>query len=387
MRKNPILLLGLFDTAIMTSRCFYSTGINIFGMDYNEKNLGFQSKLIKSVKIPDPGHSESDWLQFVLDWLSKKGEIFVVIPTSDEFVILYSKYSKYFSKYCLSIIPGIDVLNTFIERDKQYNAAISCGIKVPFFSTNQASLDNISNENFSFPFAVKPVNAIIWKRIFDHKGFVINKREDFLKAELEISQKSQLRFLVQTIIDGDNSFNYEVNTLYFPDGNLLAHTIRKIRQYPDRFGTATCIEAISNPQVEKLATEFVKKMNLYGFTNMEFKYNKVDGEYYYIETNTRVWLQVNFSMKLGMNFPLLYYKFLTTCNSVEMPKLKNKGKWVDFLPDLLFFKKYRKQYSLSFVGFVKSWFPLISTCLPSLNDPRPFLKDLKLIIRTKAVLK
>jgi predicted ATP-grasp superfamily ATP-dependent carboligase len=376
--NNPVLLLGLFDTAIMTARCFKGTGIKIYGMDYHDRHPGFYSRIIKTVRTPDPDENEEKWVQFVICWLEKFEYKFVLIPTSDEFVILCSKHMKALSPYCLSVIPGIDIINTIIERDRQFIAVASCGINVPFFLSENIILSNLSNEGITFPFAIKPVNVIAWKRFFNTKGFVIYNDEDLGKAQDELSHKPGLRFLVQAIIEGDNTLNYEVNSLYLPDGRLFMHTIRKIRQYPDRYGTATCIESFSNPIVEKLAEQIIRKMNLPGFTNIEFKYNPCDDQYYYIETNTRVWLQVNFSWKLGINFPLLYYRFLTSDDIIEKPEIKKHGKWVDFLPDILFFIKHRKKYSISFIRFIRSWFPVRSTRLFSLSDPIPYLRELNI---------
>ena len=371
----------------MTARCFKGTEISVYGMDYQDKHLGFYSNIIQTIKTPNPKENEENWVSFVTFWLEKFENQFVLIPTSDEFVVLCSKYLKVFSQYCLSVIPGIDVLNTIIERDKQFNAVISCGINVPVFLSENINLNNLTNEGIKFPFAIKPVNVIEWKRFFNNKGFVIHNEENLIKAQHELSQKPKSRFIVQTIIDGDNTLNYEVNALYFPDGRIFMHTIRKIRQYPDRFGTATCIEAFSNPDVEKLAEKIIRKMSLFGFTNIEFKYNPYDGNYYYIETNTRVWLQVNFSMKLGINFPMLYYNYLTGNESIKTSKVLRNGKWVDFLSDLLYWKKYRKKYNIKLFEHLRSCLPVIATGLFSFHDPIPFLKDLKLFRKIKNIFK
>lgn len=387
MKKLPVLILGLFDTAIMTARCFYGKGIRVYGMDYEGHHLGFQSRLIKCTITPKPDHNESEWLSFVLNWLKEKNESFILIPTSDEFVLLCSKYMNELSQYCLSVIPAFDTINRIIERDKQFNSVIACDIKVPLFISGNINLYDLSNSWIKYPFVIKPINVIEWKRVFNNKGFVINNDDDLIQARLELSQKPPSHFLVQTMIEGDNSLNYEVNSLYLPDGRLFMHTIRKIRQYPDRFGTATCIESFSNPDVEKLAEQLIRKMNLYGFTNIEFKYNSADKQYYYIETNPRVWLQVNFSMKIGINFPLLYYKFLTGSALDDNRNLKMHVKWVDLLPDLLFYKRYSNRYELHFIDFIKTWFPMKSTGLFSLRDPLPFLKDLNLSRRIKTILK
>ncbi|MFC2110892.1 hypothetical protein ACFLQ5_00415 [Bacteroidota bacterium] len=379
---NSILLLGLFDTAIMTARCFQISGIKIYGLDYDQSHVGFYSKRIISQKVPDPNINENDWLKFVLQWMKEKETTFVVIPTSDFFLQLFVKYHHQFVPYCLSLIPEKDTIDRIVQRNFQFRDAESCSLNVPPFVYYYRNELIPLNKVFDYPFAIKPLNSPQWKRVFNNKGFVITNEHDLKNAKLKL-EAADIDYLVQKIIEGDNTQNYEINSIFFPDGEIFQHCIRKIRQYPDRFGTATCIETCSIPELEIAAENYVRKMNLVGFTNIEFKLDPVDNLYYFIETNARVWLQVNFSMKSGINFPLLYYNYLTgNKTKTEHFQIKN-GKWVDFLPDILFWKVYRKKNNLSLFNFIKTWLPLRSTSLLSFSDPSPFINDLNLFKKTK----
>lgn len=386
MRSKNILLFGLFDTAIMTARCFQYVDVVIYGMDYEQNHFGFSSKIIKSIKVPSPNENEKNWLEFVLEWMDSSGLSFVLIPTTDEFVQLCAKYFSELSKYCLALIPDYKIIETILERDRQFNSAVNCGLNVPSFIIGNKLLPSILKSGLRYPLAIKPINVTDWKQKINKKGFVIKTEQELHEVINQLDSK-HVRYLVQNVIEGDNTFNFEVNSLYLPDGRLIQHVIRKIRQYPDGFGTATCIEPVSNPYLEELAATYIRHLNIAGFSNIEFKLNPDDNKYYYIETNTRVWLQVNFSSKLGVNFPVLYYNFMIGKEINNNNSVTKQGKWVDFLPDLLFWKKYHKNYNLTFLKFILSWFPVISTCLFSIADPIPFLKDLKIKKRINHILR
>lgn len=377
-QKNPVLLLGLYDTAIMTARCFKRTSIPVFGMDYNTTKLGFKSKLIHSTICPDPKINEKLWLDFLLNWFQKHQQKVVIIPTSDEFALLCAKYQKELNPFVLSLIPDLNSLHAIIERDLQFNAAKECNIPVPDFITYNEIENHELSDELVFPLAIKPVNTVEWKKQMNNKGFIAENLNSYTEIINELKEK-KLRFLVQEMIHGENENNYEVNSLFFPSGKIFQHSIQKIRQYPDRFGTATSIKNCIHPEIEKMAADYIRHLNLVGFTNIEFKYYQSDGKYYYIETNTRVWLQVNFSAKIGINFPLFYYNQLTQNDNEEnfkIASLKN-GVWVDFLADLLFWKKYRKLYKINFFTFIRSWFPLRATGLFSISDPKPIITELR----------
>lgn len=386
MKDNyNVLLLGLFDTAIMTARCFKGMDVKIFGMDYDIALSGFYSRLIKSIKIPDPKIDEKIWLKVLVRWLVDNGGNFILIPTSDEFVLLAAKYSDQIKKYCTALLPSYDTIITIIQRDKQFNSASDCGIYVPNFIKGEDYHQESIGRELRLPVAFKPVNITEWKREFTTKGFIVKNEKEFSHSLSQLKNKN-VRYLIQNVIEGDTSLNYEVNSLYLPNGQIIQHSIRKIRQFPDEFGTATCIEACNNKQIEELATKYIKKNNIFGFSNIEFKYNPSDQKYYYIETNTRVWLQVNYSKQLGINFPLIYYKYLIGIGISVPIKLQRNGKWVNLLSDILFWKRYHKKYSLSILKFLKSWLPLISTGLFSFTDPLPFIKDLNLRKQVKRLI-
>lgn len=381
MKGNPVLLLGLFDTAITTARCFKSMNVRIYGMDYNPNHLGFNSNLIEATLIKDPKLDESKFLNDITEWLRERGGKFVVIPTSDEFVQLLSKYKVELSEYCAFLIPESVCVNNIIDRKKQFDSAQLCGLKVPNY---KVGTEEFMDSEFEFPVAIKPRNSPEWKKVFNNKGFVAKDKMQ-LHLYLDEVKKSGVDYIVQNVLDGDNTNNYEVNSIYFPNGKLTQHVIRKIRQYPDRFGTATCIESVNNHELEILAEKLIRDMNIIGFSNIEFKLDVKKQQYYYIEVNPRVWLQINFSKNIGVNFPELYYNYCTSKN-VDFDTFQGAEvgkKWVDFLPDLLYWKRYRKIYRISLLSVIKSWFPFRGTSLLSLTDIKPFLKDLRLSTRIK----
>lgn len=370
--KNPILLLGLFDTAISTAHCFRGQSIAIFGMDYKTEHLGFKSNQIKSIVIPNPSINEKEVLDYILSWITNQISKPVIIPTSDEFIQFCSKHSEILSEVSLFLLPNESSINIIIDRETQFKSVSNCGVFVP----ELLDIEKIKSENLKYPVAIKPANVNEWKRAMKNKGFLIGNEIEFEKALHEV-RRAKVRFLVQKVIEGENANNFEVNSLYLPNGKIYQHSIQKIRQYPDKFGTATAIKVIENNFIEELSKKIIIEQGLFGFTNIEFKFNSDDEKYYYIETNARVWLQVDFSKKIGLNFPLIYYNYLVGNHSEPKLEIKSKGVWVDFLPDLLFYMKYRKDKNIRLFNHFQSLIPIISTGLINIADPLPILVELK----------
>lgn len=373
INKKNILLLGLFDTAITTARCFPQKDFIIHGMDYNEKLLGFKSRLIISKLLPNLNIDEKETLTFLQTWLKSQNKDIIIIPTSDEFILFVAKYRKELPNNAKFLIPDFSTITDLISRDIQFKSAEKCGLNVPPVLTEAEIIDG--NKSNVFPVAIKPLDVNEWKRYFNKKGFVINDLLEF-KDKLKVVKQSGAKFIIQKIITGDNSNNFEVNSLLLPGGKVYQHSIQKIRQFPDGFGTATAIKAVNMPKLEEYAKQFIIDQNLVGFSNIEFKYNSFDNKYYYIETNPRVWLQVNYTNKIGLNLPMIYFNYLIGNDKNSSFKVQNKGNWVDFLPDLLFYIRYRKEKKLSFFHYFKTWIGTKSTDLFSITDPNPFLSEL-----------
>lgn len=370
--NNPILLLGLFDTAISTAQCFKGQAIKIYGMDYDTEHLGFKSNQIKSMVIPNPSINEKGVLEHILSWTSNQFSKPVIIPTSDAFIQFCSKFSEVLSEVSFFLLPNESAINTIIDREAQFKSVSNCGVMVPELMDIKIN----DCENLKYPVAIKPANVNEWKSAIKNKGFLIGNKIEFEQALQEV-RRAKVRFLVQKVIEGENSNNFEVNSLYLPNGNIYQHSIQKIRQYPDKFGTATAIKVVENKYIEELSKKIIIEQGLFGFTNIEFKFNSDDEKYYYIETNARVWLQVSFSKQIGLNFPLIYYNYLVGNHSEQNYKIKKKGVWVDFLPDLLFYIKYRREKRIRLFSHFRSLIPIISTGLINIADPLPILVELK----------
>lgn len=388
MGKMPkVLLLGLFDTAVATARCLRPHGAKLIGVDFDPSLSGFSSRLIKPFLIPCRPEEEMKAVHFIIDVIKAEGGRVIAIPTSDQFVLLLSKYRQAFSPYADFLIPGPGSVETVIRRGQQFEAARQAGLAVPEYVSGPVACESILGRSWPFPVVVKPSNIVEWQKHFRKKGFVIYDPGELAAVLAEVNAKTSC-YLVQKVIPGDTTRNYEVNSLYLPDGRLIQHTIHKLRQYPDLFGTATCIENHPDEALEAMAARFIRQNGLFGFTNIEFKYSEADQACYYIETNTRVWLQINFSKSLGFDFAGMYYAYLGGRHVAQTsPRPAAKGKWVDPLPDTLFWIKHRLKYNLSFFSFLKSWFPLKATSLFSFSDPLPFLKELKLGKRLLRFLK
>jgi predicted ATP-grasp superfamily ATP-dependent carboligase len=372
--KNPVFILSLFDTGLYAARLLRNTGINIYGFDYDSNNPGFYSKYITPFVAPHPGADAKKLLEILI---AKRNEFSlkpVLITASEEYLDFIYRCREELEHNFLFLLPTNEILGKIIKRAAQFELAAKCAINVPLYRTVY-DIYQLKNaiETINYPVVIKGIEQALWKKTIKEKAVVVKNKDELLNTGQSLLRQN-ISFIVQQIMSGDCSNNFEYNALMVK-GVIIAQNInRKIRQYPVDFGTGCCVVAVENKDIEALGSRFVKENQIEGFSNTEFKYDLNTGNYFFIETNARVWQQIELTSKNNQNYVIKYYNALT---DEKIPFITKKSKanlrWVDLPTELLLFLRYRHEINLRFTEFIKSIFSASCLGLWSLKDFRPFL--------------
>ena len=122
------------------------------------------------------------------------------------------------------------------------------------------------------------------------------------------------------------------------------------------------IEVVPNSQISEMGREFVLRNRIEGFSNTEFKYNPSTGQWLFIETNARIWLQI-----------MEYYNHKDKSSKVFEVKrpLKFRAKWMDLFGELMNLRDTRSIKNLR--DMVLSYNNISSLGLLNLKDMGPFI--------------
>ena len=84
-----------------------------------------------------------------------------------------------------------------------------------------------------------------------------------------------------------------------------------MRQHPIDFGNATTYaETIDEPVLKKYSEKLLSASGYNGLCEVEFKKDEADGQYKFLEVNTRTWKWHAIAEKAGTPFLENYYKYL-----------------------------------------------------------------------------
>ena len=371
---NPVFILSLFDTGYYAARLLKNTGATILGFDHDSSNPGFFSSLINPFLVPHPQKEPEKLYSFLL---SKRGDFKekpILIPASELYLSFVQSFRSKLEKEFIFCIPSHDVLSKILNKSVQFELAKEASIAVPKYEnvTTPEDLQNVPNK-LNLPIIIKSLDQSLWKINVKEKAFLISNNTELLKTGSELLNRN-VAFIAQELISGPITNNYEFNALMVNGKFIHSHIIRKIQQYPLGFGAACCIEVVKNEIIEKLGLQFIESNKIEGFSNTEFKYDSLTGNYYFIETNARVWQQIELTNKMGENIMESFYACMTKHTLPEKISIhKENILWIDLPAFLLLYKRYRQDAGLSFSTMFRT---VISACnfgLLHLSDLKPFI--------------
>lgn len=370
-------VLGLSLTGLGVIRSLGREGIDIFGFDYlKEKQDGFYSKYVKSILCPHPIYRPRELSDFLINWSKGKEKKPVLFPTSDEFVKFISDNRGLLEGYFLFNISSTRVIEGILDKKTQYEMAIESGMDTPktFYPV---SLDEVYmiKKQVTYPLIVKGRYSFRWREAFGgvFKGFEVNDGESMLEKCGEVFEKN-IPIVIQEIIPGPSTRHFKFCSYIGVEGRMPAKfTLRKIRQYPPKFGTGSSVESVENKELEELGMRLFKHIDYKGVGSAEFKLDARDGKLKFIELNPRFWLQNEQATFCGTNFAIIQYLDLTGQAVCAPNRFRVGVKWIDPFQD---FKSFRSQSRnpLSCIA----WFVFLLRCrvfsIFWWRDPKPFLK-------------
>ncbi|MBW1706423.1 MAG: hypothetical protein JRJ86_14840 [Deltaproteobacteria bacterium] len=352
-------------------------GIPVIGLDNQPMSVGFYSRFCKGMLCPGPAQDAVHFIQYLVNLgkrLKTKGVLYLM---DDYYVFLATKYREMLEKYFLFSFLDFEAIHNCMDKSRMYMAAKELGIPVPktYLPDNSEDISEIARE-ISYPCLIKPVGK------FEITGNSAEKVYGFFrkygKALRAPDEKSLFRLLeevtrhgfrvvVQEEISGGPDQLYSLGVYCNKDSEILmTFTGRKLRQIPPDFGTCTLAEAVNEPLLIDYGKRFLKEIKFWGIAELEFKKDRNDGEYKFLEINPRAWTWISLATACGVDLAHTAYLDLTGQQVIASSQDFSKVKWIDLAKDIICFLKYRTGDRYIAGMTFKQW-------LLSLRGPKTFI--------------
>jgi D-aspartate ligase len=349
--SKGIIVLGGHVQALGIIRILGRNGIPSVILDNTHKNLARHSKYCTESYVVEDN--------YILDYLTKMGETqnykeWLVFPTNDFHVKLLSLNKKYLSKFFKITTDEWASVGLFYNKTDTYKLAKSLNIPIAdtYFPESSDDLQNISPK---FPCIIKPAVMHDFYKQTKTKVFVC---KDFEELKTNYQKALNLipaeEIIVQNIIIGPSKNQFSACFLFLEGKSYVSLTATRMRQHPIDFGNATTYaETVELPIIKEYAQKILEAANYNGLCEVEFKKDDTDGEFKFLEVNTRTWKWHSIAEKAETPFLLSYYQYLSGIEIQPIEGQKNAS-FRHALTDIpiqikLFIKGYnyflRKKYS------------------------------------------
>ena len=303
----------------------------------------------------------------------------VLYPTRDETVAAFSRHRSTLSRRFRVPTPDWSVVQWAWDKRNTYAMAEKLGIPIPRTSylTEAAELDGLPGR---YPLVIKPAIKERFLYATKAKAWRVDDPAELRRLVSRATEFIDHReVMVQEMIPGGGLEQFAYCAFFTAGRPLASMVVRRRRQHPPDFGRAsTFVETIDLPEIERSSEEFLRAIDYYGLVEMEYKFDRRDGEYKLLDVNARTWGYHTVGLTAGVNFPYLLY-----CDQVGLPVEACRAgagvSWVRFLTDLPTGLVEIRRGSLGWRPFLQSITHADVEAVFDRHDPIPFLREIALL--------
>lgn len=371
-------VLNMGANGLGIARSLGREGIPVVGVDFDPRAPGLLSRYCRPLVSPDPTTDPKGVVRSLVEEAKKLGEEAVLLPASDDYVLMASRNRKELSEHFRLLLPSEEIIEGMVDKRRMYDMAARIGIPIPgtLYPTSMADLEEIEDQ-IEYPAFVKPCRSNVWSRKFGNKGFVARNHRE-LTSIYEKIFPTGLEAMVQEIVPGPATNLFGVSGYFNEKGEPLGIFIgQKIRQYPPDFGVGSVFMSTHNPEVLELGMKFYKGLGYRGMGGVEFKKDERNGGWRLMELNVRTGMQNIIATEAGINISLIRYMDLIG-KPIDSPDDYRDGVlWHDSVGDMMTYLIMRRRGQMTFGDLARSWFRADCGSFYAKDDVRPALARTK----------
>ncbi len=278
-------------------------GLNVAVADTGKVGMGQWSRFSKFAGILS--NPQVHPAQFITDInkLLVKTEAGFLLPGHDETEVL----AKFRHQLPPAVILPIDEYEKIYHaNDKSWTSAFAISHDIPTPATIKwrdfgelerglAQLDG--------PFVIKLRRGNSAKGVFYAKT-----RGDVQAICTRLIERFELtpdRYpIIQERVWGEG---WGVSCLYWQGERIASFTHKRLREKTATGGTSTLRQSLRHPELENYAHKLLDALSWHGLAMVEFKYDPVAKQGWFIEINPRLWGSIHLAIAAGVDFPALLY--------------------------------------------------------------------------------
>jgi predicted ATP-grasp superfamily ATP-dependent carboligase len=373
MTQPPVAIVASAGTqGLAVTRGLGERGVPVVVAHWDEDDLASASRYaVETVDVPPPDSEDEGFVERLLS-LADRFPGAVLIPTTDGAVKDIARAKDTLEPHFVVDCPAWEVAERFIDKRYTYEIAEQLGIATPRTLVPERESDlNAYAAQVEFPCLVKPRQSHLWSARLGGKMTVVDStaemREGYARA-----RAAGLDVVIQELIPGADDRGVNYNAYRTESGVLADCTARKIRQGPPGFGLPRVVLSADVPTVVEPARALLDALGLDGFSCTEFKFDARDGRFKLLEVNGRHNLSSLLSIRSGVNFPWISYRYLTANERPKDARARTGLYWIDEWLELSQNRTRRGRDGASLRALLRPWLRDHVFAVFDPRDPAPF---------------
>lgn len=298
----------------------------------------------------------------------------MLIATNDWLIGLMAKHYDALGERYLLTIPRPEVVLLCFNKRHTYRTAMELGIPIPetHFPDTLEEVKELASR-VRFPVIIKPAVMYTFHKATGKKVFFCANEEELIQSYKEILNIIPPdEVIVQQFLTGGAKTLYSFGS-FFADGNVYGGFVaNRIRQKPMDFGISTCFaRSVVNPDVEQMGIDFLKAIDYFGTSEVEFMLDPETGVYRLIEINPRFWKWHSMTNKLNIDLLAMMTDYLEGKPVTQVLNRRADVGWVERVTDTYVVMGELFKGRLTFSEYWKTMQLPKESAVWSLQDPMP----------------
>lgn len=374
---QPAMVLGCHKIGLGIIRSFGLKKVPVIGVSYSKMDMGPWSKYITAhYRCPQPDQDPVGFIA-LLQHLGEKWNGAVLIPSDDATLIPVSKYKHVLSSIFKVASADWSVVEKCIVKKHTYSIASQIGVPCPktLIPESMEALETFAQQT-GLPCILKPTVGHRFYDQFKRKMLFIRDLTE-LRAAYSKMVGAGIEFMMQEFIPGGDCCGVNYNSFFIDGRPLIEVTAEKVRLSPITIGFPRVVISKWLPELSGPSSSVLKAIGYNGFSCIEFKKDTRDGIFKLMEVNARLNLSTPLSVRTGVNFPYVLYRYTLGGEIPAGPRgFKEHVFWIDIGKDFQeTIRSFRKErYSIT--AYLRPYFGPRVFAIFSSSDLGPSFKRL-----------
>jgi D-aspartate ligase len=323
-----------------------------------------------AIPRPDPRVEPAAAVDRLLEFASMQPEPPVLLPTTDEDLILVSRARERLAASCHFVLPTAELIEDLGDKARFQALAARTGLPVP--RGMPIGPDTTPGDvALRYPIIVKPTSHVESGERWSIPGKAVRAETPTDLAEIRAHLRDAgVQAFAQEHISGGEDRVESYHVYVTRDGRIAGEfTGRKIRTVPPQYGGSTAVTITDQPDLRGLGRDIIDRIGLIGVAKLDLKRGP-DGALHLLEINARYQLWHHPGALAGVNLPAIGYADALGRATGPPPQARPGVVWSHPLHDARAVRAQGRSALVALAFFARA----DARSGLALDDPMPFLR-------------